>query len=151
MSSGRHNKPTFTEMWLPHKNSDHQSFLQDGTAEASGTVYSIAQNRMDSGVIEDEPKFVVINNGTGVQIIVLSENINSQKLVGELIRKQMSKKKKIVNNEQHQRKLSDKQVLREVLEDLTEEGQIKKLNLLKESLHHKSDVHKTSKVNEVKV
>ena len=36
----------------------------------------------------------------------------------------MSKKKKIVNNEQHQRKLSDKQVLREVLEDLTEEGQV---------------------------
>ena len=28
--SGRQNKPTFTDMWLPHKNSDHQSFLQDG-------------------------------------------------------------------------------------------------------------------------
>ena len=60
--------------------SDHNFgfFFQTGTAKASGTVYSIAQNRMDSGVIEDEPKFVVINNGTGVQIIVLSENINSQ-------------------------------------------------------------------------
>ena len=28
--SGRQHKPTFSEMWLPHKNGDHQSFLQDG-------------------------------------------------------------------------------------------------------------------------
>ena len=81
----------------------------------------------------------------------------------------MSKKKRIVSKNQQQKKLSDREVLKEVLEDLTEEGQvlsvslftnipyrcliifqIKKLNLLKESLHHKSDIFKTNQVNEVK-
>ena len=81
----------------------------------------------------------------------------------------MSKKKRIVSKNQQQKKLSDREFLKEVLEDLTEEGQvlsvslftnipyrcliisqIKKLNLLKESLHHKSDIFKTNQVNEVK-
>ena len=41
-------------------------------------MYSIAQKRMDSGIVEDDPKFVVVNNGTGVQIIILSGDADSQ-------------------------------------------------------------------------
>ena len=43
----------------------------------------------------------------------------------------MSKKKNIVSNNQQQKNLSDREVLKEVLEDLTEEGQVHQFTNIK--------------------
>ena len=40
-------------------------------------VYTVAQKRIDESDEEDQ-KVIVINNGTGVQVIVLSENSDNQ-------------------------------------------------------------------------
>ena len=40
-------------------------------AQASQLVYSVAEKRVDD---EGEQEFVVINNGTGSQVIIISEN-----------------------------------------------------------------------------
>ena len=41
------------------------------SAQASKVVYSVAEKRIDDG---GEKEFVVINNGTGSQVIIISEN-----------------------------------------------------------------------------
>ena len=53
------------------------SFLLLGTAESTDLVYTVAQKRIDESDEEDQ-KVIVINNGTGVQVIVLSENSDNQ-------------------------------------------------------------------------
>ena len=50
-----------------------------GTAESSELVYTVAQKRIDDNKEEDDTsRVVVINNGTGVQVIVLPENEDKQ-------------------------------------------------------------------------
>lgn len=92
-----------------------------------------------------------------------------QRLIQGLIESN-SKNAKIIRKEEEQQddnRLSDKTVLREVLDDLTHEGnvssktedknsllylsiKVKKLNLLRESLHHKTEVFQTEEINKVK-
>merc|ERR1712223_732497 len=143
---GRHHIPNYSH--ISHQTNDDR--LLEGTAESTDLVYTVAQKRIDESDEEDQ-KVIVINNGTGVQVIVLSENSDNQKLIEQLLQNKKAisanqvRGKQTANLEQH---LSNGQVLKDVLDDLTEEGQIKKLNLLKESLHHKTEVFKTNQLDQ---
>ena len=86
-----------------------------------------------------------------------------QKFIQNLLENQI---RKTETNGFDNTKLSDKSILREVLLDLTHEGyvspvlyislipglplKVKKLNLLRESLQHKTEVYQTDKINKVK-
>jgi len=131
-------------MWFPI-NGDHQSFLKDDSAQASKVVYSVAEKRVDDG---GEKEFVVINNGTGSQVIIISEN--QEEILTELLQNNSSIQ--VIGKNTSRPKLNlesfaNSEVLEEVLDDLTQEGHIRRLNLLKESLKHKNDIFLSSNLN----
>jgi len=59
-----------------------------------------------------------------------------------LIKKVVLPKKSFI-----EKNLSDKGVLEEVLDDLTNKGNVKKLHLLRERLHHKTEVHQSGEID----
>merc|ERR1711894_566094 len=146
---GRRSKPIPSNVWLPKTNRANISPIFDGTAESSELVYTVAQKRISDNEEEDDTsRVVVINKGTGVQVIVLPENEDNQKLIQSLVK---SKNAIIIRKEEKQEEnhniLADKSILREVLDDLTHKGNVKKLNLLRESLQHKTEVYQTDEIN----
>ena len=53
------------------------------------------------------------------------------------------------SSEEGVKNLSERKILTDILEDLDKESQLRKLNLLKERLQHKTEVYQTTLVKEV--
>lgn len=146
---GTRSKPSFSDLWLDHMGGSGRTEYQD--SKESETVYTVVQRRSgDQSPSQLHSDVVVVNNGSAPQVIILPESsFDKKKLISQL--RNIGDGKFVVhegNSEEEVRELSEKKILTEILEDLDKESQVRKLNLLKERLQHKTEVYQTTLVNE---
>merc|ERR1711953_1104861 len=141
-------------MWLPH-----QAGSGDVLGKESETVYTVLQKRSgQTSSKQFQPDVFVINNGTAPQVIILPESeFEKKKLISQLNNLQ---KQELISSEGSEGRtssdqkinlekgLADHNVLTEILEDLDKESQLRRLQLLKERLQHKTEVHQATVVSE---